>query len=1273
MSWGDAIRGHMPAVASLLRSYLTAAQARLSSLDACLRAAYANAFFHASCKIQDFGARNEPIADAFVKISEGSRALMTLPARGRALVKRVPEPVQLEFRKFSSRGAHFCREIFAGIMVVGLVLIVFGYGRLGRGPISITSLVPIIETAINGELSDLHVKIDDAILQRSAEGPGVLFRLRNIRLIDNNGQIVAQSPLAAIGMSGSALLSGRLAPGSVDFIGPRLLLFQTADRGLALSFSRAETPDAEALIRGSLPPSGEGAATPAPETVIDKPDDQHTILSPGKQLDVTGTIAQIFERARSGDSSYLTRFGVRDAVVVLSHDGAQTMWQVPDFAIDLEHKGQRSVLIGQAKIASPKGDWQLGLKTEQRSKRQSLSFTAFIQDLVPSGLVENFPGVEALKALDLPVSGETTIELSTSGEFLSGEANLKLQQGYITPPWDHKSPMQIDQGDLHLRYLKQQDIVEVAPSTIAWGKSKATIIGTLKPLRDDSDAIVSWDFKLRADNSVLAAEEFGLAPIRVDEWSVEGNVAPASGRLTLSHFVIRAGSASIKLSGAVYDAEGSPEVHLTGFVSAMPLDLLKQFWPKFLAGQARKWVGEQVSGGQVLGGKVEISLQPGELAAVKSGGNLAPKAMDLELDLDGMSIAYLDHMPPIHTGKAKLTVSGLVFKVDIPEGKIVLPSKQELALHEGRFFIPDLSQDPQQAEINFTADGATATALKLLDHEPLGYMQTVGLTPENFGGTAEGSFTVYMPMKVDLGFKDIKLRGAARLDDAIAKGVAGGVDVQGGALDVSVTEQAVEAKGDILIKGVPAALTWQRRFLAPEDSQPPIKISMLLNEPTREKLGLKLNHLIRGPLPSTILIKRNAKGEQAISMQADLTDAELIFANMGWTKPKGRRATIEFDVLNKPDGSTELTNLKIVGDDIAITGSVFLDPDQHLKSFNFSDFSFDILTHVQIAAMVREGNILDVRATGSSYNGKQFFQSLFSAGQLAENAPPEPDDVLGINLSARIDTVVGFYDTTLKDTQVTLQKRKGRLVALDVKGALNGEAPVAVKLENEAGARLIKAESRDSGAAFRLIGFYPSVSGGEASLQVNLDAGEPGSKSGTLWVRNFDLLGDSVVRDVLADAGTTAALGQQHKREAERVRISFKQLRAPFSVGGGKFRLNDAFMNGPQLGATMRGSVDFKTQTVDLGGTYVPAYGLNAGVFGAIPVFGKVLTGRQGEGLIGITFTVQGKLTDPAVLVNPMSVLTPGIFRQIFEGGAGGRAADSNATSEPPPFGTTTP
>ena len=39
---------------------------------------------------------------------------------------------------------------------------------------------------------------------------------------------------------------------------------------------------------------------------------------------------------------------------------------------------------------------------------------------------------------------------------------------------------------------------------------------------------------------------------------------------------------------------------VTGEVSPMPVDTLKRFWPKFLAGKARDWVLQRVAGGQVL-------------------------------------------------------------------------------------------------------------------------------------------------------------------------------------------------------------------------------------------------------------------------------------------------------------------------------------------------------------------------------------------------------------------------------------------------------------------------------------------------------------------------------------------------------------------------------------------------------------------------------------------------------------------------------------------------
>ena len=1085
------------------------------------------------------GETNEPISGAIVKLTtEGGRAILALPGRGRALVKRVPQPVQIELKKLSAHGAHVCREIFAGILVLGLVAIVLGYGRLGRGPVSLPSLVPTIEAAINGELTDLHVKIDDAILQRATDGPGVLFRLRNIRLLDKDGAILAQAPLAAIGMSGSALLSGRLAPGSVDFIGPRLLLFYDSGQGLSLRFSRSAAGDNEAPIRGSLPDGDlteQAAPAVPPETTIAKRQEEQIV---GVQaLDVTRTVAEVFERARSGNTSYLTRFGVKDALVVLSQSGTETSWRVPDFSIDLEHRGRRSILIGQANIASTKGDWQLELRTAQQTRRQSLAITALIQNLVPSGIAGNFSSLGALKALDMVVNGETTVELSNSGEFLSGEATFDLESGQITPPWDPDSPLRIDSGKLNVRYLNEKDVVEISPSTLTWGKSKAVISGEFRPVRDANGAPTSWDFALKADQANLAVEEFGLSPMKVDEWQVAGSLVPQEGRVTISRFAIRSGDATIQLSGGFIDTPGAEEVHLTGEISPMPVDVLKRFWPKFLAGKARGWALERVSGGQVLGGKFTVNFGPGELARIEAGEELPAEAVSVELNISGMSIAYISGMPPVLTNEAKLTVAGMQFAVDIPEGKIAAPSGQEIALSQGRFFIPDLRKDPQQGEITFTAAGTTPTVLELLDHEPLGYIQSVGLKPDFLGGTAEGGFTLTMPLLANLEFNQIKIKGAARLNDAIAASLIGNVDVAGGTLDVNLTEEAVEAKGEISIKGVPAELAWQRIFRAPDERQPPIRVTANLDAAARDKLGMKINHLVQGPTPITLQIARLGEGApSAMSMQADLTDAQLVFSGLGWTKPIGRAATVQLDIVPKADGSTDLENLKILGDDINIQGGIALAPDQSLREFYFSDFSVNDLTHVEITATVRDDQVLDIKAEGPSYDGRQFFQSLFAAGQFAGGA--EPAEPFGVDFTAQIDTVAGFYDTTAKDVQVTMKKRNGRLIALDAKAELNGNAPVEVNLEQSGDERLIKVEARDAGAAFRLVGFYPSIEGGEASLQVNLDAGGAGTKTGTLWAREFVVLGDSVVNDVLTDPNSAAVLGER-KQQVTRQRIYF--------------------------------------------------------------------------------------------------------------------------------------
>ena len=39
---------------------------------------------------------------------------------------------------------------------------------------------------------------------------------------------------------------------------------------------------------------------------------------------------------------------------------------------------------------------------------------------------------------------------------------------------------------------------------------------------------------------------------------------------------------------------------------------------------------------------------------------------------------------------------------------------------------------------------------------------------------------------------------------------------------------------------------------------------------------------------------------------------------------------------------------------------------------------------------------------------------------------------------------------------------------------------------------------------------------------------------------------------------------------------------------------------------------------------------------------------RRGEGLFGFNYTIRGTVERPQIGVNPLSILTPGMFREIF-------------------------
>ena len=213
---------------------------------------------------------------------------------------------------------------------------------------------------------------------------------------------------------------------------------------------------------------------------------------------------------------------------------------------------------------------------------------------------------------------------------------------------------------------------------------------------------------------------------------------------------------------------------------------------------------------------------------------------------------------------------------------------------------------------------------------------------------------------------------------------------------------------------------------------------------------------------------------------------------------------------------------------------------------------------------------------------------------------------------------------------IDAKRRGGKLTYLEVAGRLNGEAPVAIHVDQRGHeARMLVSDATDAGSAFRLIGFYSALHGGAMNLRVNLDGSGGAEKTGVLDVRGFVIAGDQVVGRVVSQAEREGARYKPDGRNPNQQvvsadRLQFDRMVVPFSVGANQFILRDAAINGPLVGATLRGRVDFGRETLALSGTYVPLYGFNS-VLGVVPLLGDLLKGRDNEGVFGIAFRGAGE------------------------------------------------
>jgi AsmA-like C-terminal region len=258
---------------------------------------------------------------------------------------------------------------------------------------------------------------------------------------------------------------------------------------------------------------------------------------------------------------------------------------------------------------------------------------------------------------------------------------------------------------------------------------------------------------------------------------------------------------------------------------------------------------------------------------------------------------------------------------------------------------------------------------------------------------------------------------------------------------------------------------------------------------------------------------------------------------------------------------------------------------------------------------------------------------------------------------------------SLRDVNLSVGFAAGdRLTAfsLDASGPAKGR--IAGRFAATAAGRNVSFEAADGSQLIQGLTGFTSLRGGTAALHLTFPA-EGATPTGwdykgAINLRNVTVINQPFFARLFAIGSLEGPL-----RLLQGGGIPITKFDAPFTARGKIMTIAEGRASGSAVGFTFEGTIDRGHNRLDIKGSLVPVYGIN-GLLSDVPIVGNLLTSHPGEGVFGLTYAVRGDIDQPDIAVNPLSLMTPGILRRIFEFGS---APKPPAQTAPAPGAPVTP
>ncbi len=789
---------------------------------------------------------------------------------------------------------------------------------------------------------------------------------------------------------------------------------------------------------------------------------------------------------------------------------------------------------------------------------------------------------------------------------------------------------------LNFRLLLDKNQIELDSSEIEIGGLKASIIGGIKPANEQIGYLgpLLYDIIMEKGQFIPKLEGEKVVPAG---FKLDGFYDRSSKRLEIGKVILTTARGAIIGSGSVGFEGETPSIKATATTNGISVLALKQFWPFFLAQGARKWFHDHVMDGWVSSGTVFADVPPGVIFRLRQGAKLKPEEYKTVLNVQGLKFRPFGEIPPISDATGTVTLHGMSIAAEMADGEASGLDTKPVKINSASFFMKDFAAKQRQGSVNMELDGDIRAIAAIANRKPLRIMERMKVQTEQFTGNGHANIAVRFPVGRKAQYEEIDWNILLELQNVASSRKLDGRDLSNANVLVDANPAGAKVTGTMTIDGVKGRIN----FLEPIGKSGTVKrkreVYATLDDAARKRLGINLEPVIEGPV-DVVALQQNGSEKYTL----DLTNTKIALPWVGWSKGTDIPATGQFE-LERLNGSVRLENFSIRGTGFESQGKLELDKRGLVYArlpklmLNQGD---DISLEVK-----RENDTYNVIASGYAYDARGIINSL-----IHQSGFTKAQGNRSVNLTAEIATVMGFEKRTINNASLVYESRNGVLHRLEMDGTENDGRFYSVRAQKEGDQTQFRAQSNDAGTALAFTNVYTKMQGG--SLNSKLVQSGDGPYEGPVQIRNFEVVNEERLKNISSGFQRELQIDHdsRHKilQSTQERSVKFNLANAQIERGKGYLNVSDANVHNTAIGITFTGKLYDPKDHMNISGTFMLANTLNQ-VVATIPILGQLLSNGRDNALFGVTYQLKGPRSNPQLVVNPLSIVAPGVFNRVFE------------------------